>query len=90
MLISEVWEENTNKIHSNALERAFELEGIKFVTTARKDRRGGGVAIALDTSSEYSLTKLNVGGSDVNGNLWEFFVLHTILFLPYLSVSFIF
>ena len=38
----EIWESKENKAHANKIEEALEIHGIKYISTPRPDRRGGG------------------------------------------------
>ena len=58
-LHSEIWEDRENKEHSNRIEEALELEGIKYISNPRPNRRGGGAAITL-IEGEFTLTRLEV------------------------------
>ena len=58
-LHSEIWEDRENKEHSNRIEEALELEGIKYISNPRPNRRGGGAAITL-IEGEFTLTRLDV------------------------------
>ena len=59
-LHSEVWENSDNLSHAQAIEKAFELHGIEYISTPRPNRRGGGVAVTLISSSPFVLTKLDI------------------------------
>ena len=56
---SEVWENKENSSHCNRIEEALELEGIKYISNPRPNRRGGGAAITL-VEGDFTLTKLEV------------------------------
>ena len=58
-LHSEIWEVKEKREHQNKIEEALEMEGIKYISNPRPDRRGGGAAITL-IEGEFTLTKLNV------------------------------
>ena len=44
-LHSQVWENMEKVAHANTIEEALEIHGIKYISTPRPKRRGGGVAI---------------------------------------------
>ena len=54
----ETWEDSENTGHSNKIEEAFEIHGIQYISTPRQNKRGGGTAITLVSSSPFNLTKL--------------------------------
>ena len=51
----EVWENKENKKHAIEIEKAYELRGVMYISTARPDRVGGGAAITLLRESPFSL-----------------------------------
>ena len=57
---SEIWEVKEKKQHQNKIEEALELEGVKYISNPRPDRRGGGAAITL-IEGDFTLTKLEIG-----------------------------
>ena len=59
-LHSEIWEDKENNTHANLIEEALEIHGIKYISTPRPNRRGGGAAITLISDSQFVLTKLNI------------------------------
>ena len=59
-LHSEIWEDKANNAHINAIEEAFEIKGLQYISTPRLNRRGGGVAITLISDSPFLLTKLDI------------------------------
>ena len=54
----EVWENKENKKHAIEIEKAYELRGVEYISTARPDRVGGGAAITLLRESPFSIKKL--------------------------------
>ena len=54
----EVWEDKENKYHELEIQRAYELRGVQYISTARPDRVGGGAALTLLTDSAFSLKHL--------------------------------
>ena len=58
--LTELWQDESNALHSNRLERMFQMKGLETVSTPRRRRRGGGVAIVLNTSGNYIMKKLHV------------------------------
>ena len=57
--ITEVWEVLENKKHQFKLEELFEIRGIKYISTPRPGRRGGGAAIAVNMK-RFNISKLNI------------------------------
>ena len=57
--ISEVWEKETSKKHAKKIEELLELQGIKYISTPRRNKRGGGAAVAVNLA-KFSISKLNV------------------------------
>ena len=55
----EVWENSENPNHANMIEEALEIHGIKYISTPRPNRRGGGVAITMIMDSPFTLSKLD-------------------------------
>ena len=53
-----MWENTENPNHANMIEEALEIHGIKYISTPRPSRRGGGVAITLIMDSPFSLSKI--------------------------------
>ena len=47
---SEVWEKKESKKHKFKIEEMLEMEGIRYISTARPNRRGGGCAITCDNT----------------------------------------
>ena len=64
-LHSEIWEDGSNVAHKNKVEEALEIQGIKYISTPRRGRRGGGAAITLIADSPFTLTQLHP--SPLNG-----------------------
>ena len=58
-LHSEIWEDKEKLEHQNKIEEALELEGVKYISNPRQNRRGGGAAITL-IEGELTLTKLDI------------------------------
>ena len=58
-LHSEIWEDSDNILHSNKVEEALDIHGIQYISTPRKNKRGGGAAITLISDSPFYLTKLD-------------------------------
>ena len=54
----EIWEDTDNPTHTNMIEEALELHGIQYISTPRKNKRGGGAAITLISNSPFTLTEL--------------------------------
>ena len=49
-----------NPLHIKELDRRLNLDGFEFITNARQARRGGGVAVVVNTRLGYTVRKLNV------------------------------
>ena len=62
-LLSEVWEKATCKTQRAEIESMCQIEGLKYISTPRLNKRGGGAAIvvALD---KYSLDKIEISNPD--------------------------
>ena len=58
-LHSEIWEDKENKNHQHMIEEAFELQGVRYISNPRKNRRGGGAAITL-IEKDFLLSELDV------------------------------
>ena len=54
---------NSNPLHTRELERRLHLDGYQFVTNARQAKRGGGVAIVINTRRGYTAKRLQVNCS---------------------------
>ena len=57
--ITEIWEQDENKKHCKKIEELLEIKGIDYISTSRKNRRGGGAAIAISMKN-FTLSKLNI------------------------------
>ena len=44
-MLCEVWENSTNKKHRNEIEKLLELDGLKYISTPRLQRGGGGLLL---------------------------------------------
>ena len=58
--ITELWMDKCNPLHIKELDRRLNLDGFEFITNARQARRGGGVAVVVNTRLGYTVRKLNV------------------------------
>ena len=58
--VTELWMVQSNPLHIRELERRSNLNNIDFVCNARVARRGGGVAVAVNTARGYNVKKLQV------------------------------
>ena len=74
--VSEIWEQTSNKKHASKIQELFELKGIKYISTPRCGRRGGGAAIAANLAN-FSLTKLNVSAPKTVEVVWGLLKLKT-------------
>ena len=68
-LHSEIWEDSDNILQANKVEEALEIHGIKYISTPRKNRGGGGAAITLISDSPFYLTKLDASIQSGEENL---------------------
>ena len=58
-LLSEVWEKANCKKQQYEIEKMLQLEGLKYISTPRTTKRGGGAAIVVNLS-KFSLEKIQV------------------------------
>ena len=58
-LLSEVWEKATCKSQQFELEKMYQMEGLKYISTPRTQKRGGGAAIVVNTKA-FSVEKIEV------------------------------
>ena len=58
-LCSEVWEKANCKKQQFEIEKMLQMEGLKYISTPRTTKRGGGAAIVVNTE-KFSLEKLEV------------------------------
>ena len=58
-LLSEIWEKKNSKKHKFELEKILQLDGLKYISTPRSQKRGGGAAIVVNLA-EFSLEKIDV------------------------------
>ena len=75
--LTEIWMDSSNPLHSNKLERLFEVHGLESATTPRRGRRGGGVAIILNTAGNYTMKRLQVNVATGRNSLETIWVLVT-------------
>ena len=47
-LLCEIWEQSESVIHKTEIEKMFELDGLRYFSSNRLNRGGGGVAIILN------------------------------------------
>ena len=57
--LCETWERKNKRSHNFKVEELFEMRGISYISRPRRNRSGGGVAIAANTD-HYHLSKLNI------------------------------
>ena len=50
-LLSEVWQKTTSKKHRFEIEKMLQLHGLKYISTPRLHKRGGGAAIVANLSN---------------------------------------
>ena len=59
-LLSEVWEKSQSKSHKYEIEKMFQMDGLKYISTPRAStKRGGGAAIVANLN-RFSLDRLEV------------------------------
>ena len=58
-LLSEVWEQKNSKKHKFELEKILQLDGLKYISTPRPSKRGGGAAIVANLA-QFSLEKIDI------------------------------
>ena len=68
-LLSEVWQKATSKKHRFEIEKMLQLHGLKYISTPRLHKRGGGAAIVANLST-FSLEKLDVIINDKLEIVW--------------------
>ena len=54
----EIWENKANDNQQYQLEKAYELKGVKFISTPWSDQAGGGVGITVLNGSPFNLQQL--------------------------------
>ena len=62
-MLSEVWEKANCKKQQFELEKMLNMEGLKYISTPRLTKRGGGAAIVVSLE-QYTLEKLQVMNPD--------------------------
>ena len=62
-MLSEVWEKANCEKQQFELERMLNMEGLKYISTPRLTKRGGGAAIVVSLE-QYTLEKLEVMNPD--------------------------
>jgi hypothetical protein len=62
-MLSEVWEKTNCKKQQFELEKMLNMEGLKYISTPRQTKRGGGAAIVVSLE-QYTLEKLEVMNPD--------------------------
>ena len=68
-LLSEVWEKATCKKQRAEVESMFQIEGLKYISTPRLNKRGGGAAIVVSLQ-KYSLDKIEINNPDRVEVVW--------------------
>ena len=68
-LCSEVWEKTSSKKHKFELEKLLQLHGLKYISTPRLSKRGGGAAI-IANQSKFSLEKMDIMINDRLEVVW--------------------
>ena len=58
-LLSEVWEKTECKKQQHELEKMFQMDGLKYISTPRTQKRGGGAAVVVNIV-QFSLEKIEV------------------------------
>ena len=59
-MLSEIWEKSNCKKQQSEVETMLNIDGLKYVSTHRTTKRGGGAAIIGDLKN-FSLEKLEIG-----------------------------
>ena len=59
IFLTEIWEKEDDKKHQHRIEELLELDGIKYISTPRPGKRGGGAALAVRLEN-YTISKLNI------------------------------
>ena len=68
-LISEVWEKQNCKRQQEEFEKMLEIEGLKYISTPRMNKRGGGAAIIVNLKM-FTLDKIEVGNPNKLEVVW--------------------
>ena len=68
-LLSEVWEKANCKKQQFEVEKMLNLQGMKYISTPRMTRRGGGAAIVA-SMKHFSLDKIEIGNPDKLEVVW--------------------
>ena len=68
-LLSEVWEKVNFKKHQNEIEKMLQMDGLKYISTPRTTKRGGGAAIVVSLE-KFSLEKIEVANPDKLEIIW--------------------
>ena len=58
-LLSEVWEKSSCKKHQFEIEKMLQMDGLKYISTPRTTKRGGGAAIVVNLR-KFSVEKIQV------------------------------
>ena len=59
IFLTEIWEKEDDTKHQHRIEELLELDGIKYISTPRPGKRGGGAALAVRLEN-YTISKLNI------------------------------
>ena len=68
-ILSEVWEKVNCKKHQHAIEQMLRIDGLKYISTPRTTKRGGGAAIVVNLE-KFTLEKIEVGNPDKLEVIW--------------------
>ena len=68
-LLSEVWQKADNRKHRSKIEEMLKIHGLKYISTPRLHKRGGGAAIVANLS-KFSLEKLDIQINDKLEIVW--------------------
>ena len=68
-LLSEIWEKSDCKKQQSEVEKMLQIDGLKYISTHRTWKRGGGAAIIVDMKN-FSLDKLEIGNPDKLEVVW--------------------
>ena len=68
-LLSEVWEKANCKKQQFEIEKMLQMNGLKYISTPRTTKRGGGAAIVVSLQN-FSLEKIEIGNPDKLEVVW--------------------
>ena len=68
-LLSEVWEKQNCKKQQKEFDNMLNIDGLKYISTPRLNKRGGGAAIVVSLK-KFSLDKIEIGNPDKVEVVW--------------------